>query len=152
MQHLSPQHIAARERHFACRLTGGKHAVNEDIEGLRIDGNLWARIVPQHVALRQPSCAADWKHFLGKAKFARQVARDRQRMHEARRQGRGALPNAPIADASGSLAGHQRGRTVTHCTHAMKPPLITSSGLMPKRPDAKHNIGELAVFQRADMA
>ena len=101
--HRSPQHVAARERHFARRLAGRKYTVDEHIEGLGIDSDLWTGIVPQHVALRKLARAADRKHLLGKAKLSLQIARDRQRMHEASRQGRGQpCRTRPIAAASGS--------------------------------------------------
>ncbi len=51
LPHRSPQHVALRERHFASRFAGRKYTIDENIEGLRIDADLWTGIVPQHVAL-----------------------------------------------------------------------------------------------------
>ena len=135
-RHASPQHVALRERQRPRRLAGGEHAVDEDVEGLRVDADVRAGVVP--AACRASSacaCRAPAAVLSRGRAIAARSRFDRQRMHEAGRQRRrGAGRRRPIAGACriGSQVISEAALSPI-APHAMKPPLITSSGLMPKK-------------------
>ena len=131
----SPQHVALRQRQLARRLAGSQFAIDIDVEGLRIDADLRTGIVPQHVALRRAcACRAGRQQLLAESKLGLESALDGQRMNETADSAGAARPKAPhcgrinigsqvISEAAESPMAPQ----------AMKPPLMTSSGLMPKK-------------------
>ena len=79
-----------------------------------------ARAAAGSSAFVRPSCRAD-------------AGLDRARVDEAGAERLlGAAERAPLRAHQERLAGHQRGALSPIAAQAMKPPLTTSSGLMPK--------------------
>ena len=78
----SAHHVGLTEGYFRCRITSREFAINKHVECRRIDADIRARIIVQHVLFAEAGEAGDRQQRLGKTQLPSNIQIERALMYE----------------------------------------------------------------------